>query len=159
MERHYLEKGDPEAAIHHYLELIATTEKKVLPKFLLGRFYYHLELLDKALGLFEEIEGSIKQSALLQYYIGRIHQKKSRPDIACDHYQRVIRYLHPFELNYRCSGCGDTAEKWRDYCNRCRIWDSFVPTFKDDLMQEIPQPSPVFYEGVQWTKEKNGRSS
>jgi len=159
MERHYLEKGDPEAAIHNYLELIATTEKKVLPKFLLGRFYYHLELLDKALGLFEEIEGSIKQSALLQYYIGRIHQKKSRPEAACDHYRRVIRYLHPFELNYRCAECGDTAEEWRDYCQSCRIWDSFVPTFKDDLMQEIPQPSPVFYEGVQWTKEENDRSS
>lgn len=159
MERHYLDKGDPEAAIHHYLQLIATTEKKLLPKFLLGRFYYHLELLDKALALFEEIEGSIKQSALLQYYIGRIHQKKNRHADACDHYRRVIRYLHPFELNYRCSGCGDTAEKWQDYCHRCKIWDSFVPTFKDDLMKEIPQPSPVFYEGVQWTKEESGHSS
>ncbi len=150
MEQHYIDKDDPEGAIGHYRVLIASTDRKILPKFLLGRFFYHLELLDRAQELFKEVEGSIQESGLLQYYIGRIRQRRGKMDEACNHYRKVIRILNPFELNYRCSYCGDLAPEWEDYCEVCMRWDTYFPTFRDELMQEIQEPRPVFYQEIQW---------
>ena len=150
MEQLYLEKGDPEGAAGQYVKLIDSMDRKVLPKFLLGRFFYRLEMLDKAEALFREIEGSIRQSGLLQYYLGRIRERRSDPAGACGRYREVIRILNPFELNYRCTWCGDFSPDWQDFCDRCQRWDTFAPTFKDDLMQEIQEPSPVFYQGTPW---------
>ncbi len=158
MEQLYLDKGDPEGAIGQYQNLIRSTDRKVLPKFLLGRFYYRLEVLEKAEKLFREIEGNIRQSGLLQYYLGRLMERKGETREACAHYRDVIRILDPFELNYRCTSCGDFSPDWKDYCVKCQRWDTFSPTFKDELMQEIQEPNPVFYQEIQWRPTYGDRS-
>lgn len=150
MEQYYLEKGDPEGAIRRYQELIATTDRKVLPKFLLGRLYYRLEVLDRAEAILQEIEGQIRQSGLLQFYLGRIRERKGNLAQACGHYREMIRILNPFELTYTCASCGELSAQWRDMCPRCQRWDTYLPSFKDELLQEIQEPSPVFYQEIQW---------
>lgn len=159
MEKLYLEKGDPESAVRHYQALISSTDRKVIPKFLLGRLYYRLEVLDRAETLFHEIEGSISQSALLQYYLGRIRERRGQALEACAHYREVIKALNPFELNYRCGTCGDTAPAWKAYCDRCQRWNCFVPSFKDELLNELNEPRPIFYQEIQWTPRAGARSS
>lgn len=159
MEQFHLEKGDPEGAIRQYQALIATTDRKVIPKFLLGRLYYRLEVLDRAEAILTEIEGTIRQSGLLQYYLGRIRERRGDAPKACLHYREVIRILNPFELNYSCGSCGEIAPSWRDYCPRCLRWDTYVPNFRDDLLQEIQEPSPVFYQEIQWKPSPGDRSS
>jgi tetratricopeptide (TPR) repeat protein len=158
MEQFYLDKGDPEGAIAQYQELIASTDRKVLPKFLLARFYYRLEVLDKAEALMREIEGNIADSGLLQYYLGRLRERRNDPSNACGHYRQVIRILNPFEMSYRCSSCGDSSPDWKDFCPRCLRWDCFTPDFRDELLQEIQAPKPVFYQEIQW-KPAGSRSS
>jgi tetratricopeptide (TPR) repeat protein len=158
MEQFYLDKGDPEGAVAQYQALIASTDRKVLPKFLLARFYYRLEVLDKAESLMREIEGNIADSGLLQYYLGRLRERRNDAPKACGHYRQVIRILNPFELSYRCTSCGDFSPEWRDYCPRCLRWDSFTPDFRDELLQEIQEPRPVFYQEIQW-KPAGNRSS
>ncbi len=150
MEQLFLDKGDPEGAVRQYQNLIQTTDRKVLPKFLLGRFYYKLEVLDRAEGLFREIQGNVRQSGLLEYYLGRIRERKGDAPKACAHYREVIRVLNPFELNYTCAGCGQVSPEWRDFCSTCQRWDTLSPNFRDELLQEIHEPSPVFYQGVPW---------
>ena len=159
MEQFFMEKGDPEGAIRQYQELIASTDRKVVPKFLLGRLYYRLEVLDRAEALLREIEGKISQSGLLQYYLGRIRERRGDAQKACGHYREVIRVLNPFELNYACASCGEVSPIWKDYCPRCQRWDSYAPSFKDELMQEIQEPSPVFYQEIQWKPRADDRSS
>ncbi len=159
MEQFYLEKGDPESAVRHYQALITTTDRKVIPKFLLGRLYYRLEVLDRAETLFREIEGSISQSGLLQYYLGRIRERRGDTSEACAHYRDVIKALNPFELNYHCSSCGEVAPGWKAYCARCQRWDSFVPSFKDELLHEINEPRPIFYQEIQWNPRPGAPSS
>ena len=150
MEQLYLEKGDPEGAIQQYQALIASTDRKVLPKFLLGRFFYRLEILDRAEHILREVEGNVGQSGLLQYYLGRVRERRGDLAKACDHYREVIRILDPFEFNYECTSCHQPSPEWRDYCTQCQRWDTFLPTFRDELMHEIHEPSPVFYQEIQW---------
>ncbi|MGC8762305.1 MAG: tetratricopeptide repeat protein [Acidobacteriota bacterium] len=152
MEQLYLDKGDPEGAIARYRALIDSADRKVLPKFLLGRFYYRLEAYDRAEALFREIRENIGQSGLLEYYLGRIRERRGDTAAACGHYREVIRILNPFELNYTCSGCGAKAPEWRDFCSTCLKWDTFAPLFRDELLQELQAPRPVFYEGVPWNR-------
>jgi lipopolysaccharide biosynthesis regulator YciM len=159
MEQFFMDRGDPESAVRHYQALIATTDRKVIPKFLLGRLYYRLEVLDRAEPLFREIEGSIRQSGLLQYYLGRIRERRGDSAMACGNYREVIKALNPFELNYRCGTCGDLSPSWKAFCSRCQKWDCYVPSFKDELLQEIQEPSPVFYQDLQWTSRAGARSS
>jgi tetratricopeptide (TPR) repeat protein len=150
MEQLYLDKGEPEGAIEQYQHLIASTDRKVLPKFLLARFFYRLEVLDKAETLMREIEGSIRESGLLQYYLGRLRERRGDSAKACGHYRNVIRILNPFELSYQCSLCTTTSPEWKDYCPHCLRWDTFSPSFRDELLQEIQEPRPVFYQEIQW---------
>lgn len=159
MEKFYLDKGDPEGAVRHYQTLVSTTERKIIPKFLLGRLYYRLEVLDRAEALFLEIEGSIDRSALLQYYLGRIREQRGAAKEACANYREVIKALNPFELNYRCRSCGDIASAWKAYCARCQKWDCFVPSFKDELLNELSEPNPIFYQEILWTPRAGARSS
>ncbi len=159
MEQLFLEKGDPESAVRHYQALIASTDRKVIPKFLLGRFYYRLEVLDRAEATFHEIEGSISQSGLLQFYLGRIRERRGDTQKACGHYRDVIKILNPFELNYRCTSCGEVSPSWKAFCGRCQRWDCFVPSFKDELLNEIQEPNPIFYQEIQWTPRAGAPSS
>ena len=159
MEQFYLEKGDPESAVRRYQALIASTARKVIPKFLLGRLYYRLEVLDRAEATLREIEGSIRQSGLLQFYLGRIRERRGDTAEACTHYREVIKILNPFELTYRCTSCGEASPAWKDFCERCQRWDSFVPSFKDELLHEIDEPSPIFYQDIQWTPRTGAPSS
>ncbi len=159
MEQFFMDKGNPESAVRYYQNLIATTDRKVIPKFLLGRLYYRLEVLDRADALFREIEGSIRQSGLLQYYLGRIRERRDDAAAACGNYREVIKVLNPFELNYRCASCGDVSPGWKAFCSKCQRWDSYIPSFKDELLQEIQEPNPIFYQDIQWTNRAGARSS
>lgn len=158
MEQFYLDKGDPEGAVAQYQALIASTDRKVLPKFLMARFLYRLEVLERSEALLREVEGNIRQSGLVQYYLGRIRERRGDTTEACEHYREVIRLLNPFELTYLCSSCGEASPDWKDFCPKCSRWDTFAPNFKDELLQEIQEPRPVFYQEIQWKKPREGRS-
>lgn len=145
MERVFVEKGAPEDAVARYQSVIATTDRKLLPKFLLALLYYRLEVMDKAESLLREIEGGLKQSAIVQYYLGRIRERRGDAARACSHYREVIRFLKPFELSFACAGCGEHSPQWKDFCAKCLQWGTWAPEFKDELMQEIQESKPVYY--------------
>jgi tetratricopeptide (TPR) repeat protein len=159
MEHLFLEKGVPEEAVRHYQTIIASTTRTTLPRFLLGRLYYRLEMLDKADALFREIEGDIGESGLLQYYRGRIRERSGDPAAACGHYRRLLRLLNPFELTYRCGGCGDKSPEWKDFCPACLAWDTYQADFKDELLQEIQESRPVYYREDAWPNAAEDPSS
>lgn len=159
MEHLFLEKGLPEEAVRHYQGALASSERKLLPRFLLGRLYYRLEMLDKADALFREIEGDIGESGLLQYYRGRIRERSGDPAAACVHYRRLLRLLNPFELTYRCGGCGDKSPEWKDFCPACLAWDTYQADFKDELLQEIQEARPVYYREDAWSDDGEVPSS
>ncbi len=146
MERMLRKKGAPEEAVRQYQGLIATTDRKVIPKFLLGRLYYRLELLEQADAIFRDIEGTIKDSGLLRYYLGRIRERVGELDQACGHYRSMIRILNPFELLYECSSCCRESADWMGYCPSCRKWGTYHPNFRDELMQEIQGIRPLYYD-------------
>jgi len=144
MEKMYLDKGDPEGAVRQYQRLVTEIRRKAIPKFLLGRLYYRLELLDKAHATFKEVEGVIGDSGLLQFYLGRIHQRRGDAEGACKHYRSMIRILNPFELLFRCGSCGEQTPDWQGYCSVCHRWGTFHPEFKDEMMQEIQATRPIY---------------
>lgn len=157
MERLFVEKGLPEEAVARYQSVIATTDRKLLPKFLLALLYYRLEVLDKAEPLLREIEGGVRQSGIVQYYLGRIRERRGDAGRACSHYREVIRTIRPFELSFACSGCGGHHTQWKDFCDQCLKWGTWVPEFKDELMQEIQETSPVYYRSdINWERSAKG---
>ncbi len=152
MEKMFLDKGAPEEAIARYQSLVTSTDRRLLPKFLLALLYYRLEVMDKAEPLFREIEGSVRQSGVVQYYLGRMRERRGDPAKACSHYREVIRILRPFELSYVCRGCGDKSPQWKDFCGKCLVWGTWVPEFKDEMMQELQESHPVYYQEIEWDR-------
>ena len=153
VERLYLEKGVPEEAVKHYRALIATTELKLAPMFLLGRLYYRLEMLEKADSVFREMEDAIGESGILHYYRGRIYERLEDKTQACSRYRKLIKLLNPFEVTYRCSSCGERKPEWKDFCPACMKWDTFQPDFRDELMQEIQEAKPIYYQENAWERK------
>jgi lipopolysaccharide biosynthesis regulator YciM len=146
MERVFVEKGAPEEAVARYQAVVATTDRKLLPKFLLALLYYRLEMMEKAEVMLREIEGGVRQSGIVQYYLGRIRERRGDTARACSHYREVIRVLKPFELSFACAGCGDRSPQWKDFCPKCLQWGTWAPEFKDELMQELQESRPVYYQ-------------
>jgi len=144
MERMLLQRGSPEEAVRQYQNLVSTTDRKVIPKFLLGRLYYRLEMLEQADALFRDIEGTIKESGLLRFYLGRIRERVGDLEKACAHYRAMIRILNPFELLFACSSCHRESPDWKGYCAPCRKWGTYHPKFRDELMQEIQEVRPYY---------------
>ncbi|MCI4398432.1 MAG: tetratricopeptide repeat protein [Acidobacteria bacterium] len=157
MEKMFLDKGTPEEAIAAYQGAVASTDRKLVPKFLLAILYYRLEVMDKAEQLLREIDGSVRQSGLVQYYLGRIRERRGDFAQACARYREVIRILRPFEMVYVCKGCHEKSPEWKDFCPKCLLWGTWVPDFKDELMQELPESSPVFYQEISWDKTASAR--
>lgn len=159
MEHLFLEKGLPEEAVRHYQTLLGSSERTTLPRFLLGRLYYRLEMLDRAEALFREVEEDAPESGLLQYYRGRIRERSGDPAGACERYRRLLKLLKPFELAYRCTGCGEKTSEWKDFCSSCLAWDTFQPDFKDELLQEIQEARPPYGHEDAWNPDAEAPSS
>jgi len=136
IEDYYLSHDAPDKAIEAYRRAISTARDELVPRFMLGRLYYRLEMIDKALDEFLALEKAVSYSSTLQYFIAKCYQKRDEDKKAADIFKKIIKHCDPLRLSYRCISCGAKYTSWQDRCSNCGNWNTIHVDLQGELTPE-----------------------
>jgi len=147
IEDYYLSHDAPNRAIEAYRRAISTARDELVTRYMLGRLYYRLEMIDKALDEFLGLEKAVSYSPTLEYFIAKCYQKRDEDKKAADIFKKIIKHCDPLKLIYQCFSCGARYTSWQDRCSHCRSWSTIHVDLRGELTPEEMVDfvsSPVF---------------
>lgn len=108
----------PEEAIRTLRTAVenAGGERRLAARILLGRLYDRLELVDEAFAEFRTVAEDVEFSAVVNYYLAKLHARRGEHRQAQDLLQEALRRSHVLDLRYRCPECGTIGP---EYARRC----------------------------------------
>jgi lipopolysaccharide biosynthesis regulator YciM len=124
LENYYLENDSPDKAIEMYNNVIFEYQDRLLPRFLLGKLFYRLEMLDRAMEIFNEIDSEFEHAPALFYFKGKIHARKGDHKEAAESFRRIIQSSGILEAEYVCTVTGDTFTHYVPYSPKARMWNT-----------------------------------
>ncbi len=131
-----LERDDPQQAIEIHRRVAAKADKDIIARFMLGKLYYRLEMIDDANDIFDSLRDEMAQSPTLHYLLARIRQRRGDYEGAVDSYRKVIREMQTMELYYECTSCHTEYEDWADRCSSCNAWGTIEVLMKENISSE-----------------------
>ncbi len=131
-----LERDDPQTAIEIHRRVAARSRKDIISRFMLGKLYYRLEMVDDANDVFISLREEMAHSPTLHYLLARIQQRRGDFEGAVNSYRQVIRELQSVELNYECTSCHTEYENWTDRCAGCNSWGTIEVLMKENVAAE-----------------------
>ena len=137
IEDAYLGREQPAEAIDYHRRAIRrlSGSEAILGRFLLGRLYYRLEMIDDALQQFESIKREILYSPTLHYYLAKIKQRRGEDQAAAQEFKELIKQFDLLQPQIACGDCGHRGREWRDRCPGCGAWNSLRLDLSDELSQ------------------------
>src|SRR5688500_1732668 len=131
IEDHFIERAEPERAIETLRGVIAAARQgDVLPRFLLGRLYYRLEMHDEALRVLEPLADHMATAPTYHFLLGRIHERRGEMRRSVESYHASCRELGVDAVDYACRFCGAKSADWSDRCAACGSWNSVELNFR-----------------------------
>jgi lipopolysaccharide biosynthesis regulator YciM len=147
IEDHFIEREEPLAALETMRALIHAADNDLLPRFFLGRLYYRLEMLDEAQRTLTGLGERIRSSPTYHFLRGSIELRQSHLEAAVSAYADCLSELGLGSAEYVCRVCQHKTPDWRDFCARCRSWNSIELDFEEERLspEELGvQPMPVW---------------
>jgi tetratricopeptide (TPR) repeat protein len=124
IEELYIKQDNPQGAIDIYKRALESGKDDLYLRFLLGKLYYRLEMIDQALEEFQSIEGQVEASPIINYFIAKIMQKR---DECKEAYESLLKVLEGkegiLEIGYICSYCNSVQSQWMARCPSCGNWN------------------------------------
>jgi predicted Zn-dependent protease len=131
IEDHFIERAEPERAIETLRGVIAAArEGDVLPRFLLGRLYYRLEMHHEALRVLEPLADHMAAAPTYHFLLGRIHERRGEMRRSVESYHASCRELGVDAVDYACRFCGAKSADWSDRCAACGSWNAVELDFR-----------------------------
>jgi tetratricopeptide (TPR) repeat protein len=118
--------GNPDRIIIIYDRAIAGSQKQdnASLKFMLGKLYYRLEMVDDALETLTGIE-SADSYPLFYSLLGELYMRREAYERAAKSFRKAID-MKPWMLSYSCSSCGHSAPEWAGRCAGCGLWNTYT---------------------------------
>jgi lipopolysaccharide biosynthesis regulator YciM len=124
LEEYHLDNNDPEKAIEIYHKVITKEEENPLPKLLLGKLFYHLAMMDRAMAIFKEIDSEFEYAPVMLYFMAKIHARKGEQELAVETMRSLIRSTGLLEKEFICSNCRKTYAAYQPRCGACGSWNT-----------------------------------
>jgi tetratricopeptide (TPR) repeat protein len=126
IEELYIKQDNPQGAIDTYKRVLKTEKDDLYLRFLLGKLYYRLEMIDQAFEEFQTIEGQIVESSpIINYFIAKSLQKR---DECKEAYESLLKVLEDkekiLEIGYVCTHCNKMESQWAARCPNCGNWNT-----------------------------------
>jgi len=116
--------GDPDRIIKFYERAISEKQNSASLKFLLGKLYYRLEMVDHALETLGGIE-SADSYPLMNSLLGELYMRREAYEKAAKSFRKAIE-LKPWKLLSFCSACGHSSAEWAGRCAGCGLWGTYT---------------------------------
>ena len=123
--------GEPSRLIRIYRNNISKNPNDPVIKFLLGKLFYRLEMIDDAFENLTGIDTGGTSYPELYQLMGNLYMRKNQPEKAVNEFKKAVDIKIASTLPYCCSQCGATAEEWAGRCSVCRQWATYRFNFED----------------------------
>jgi len=118
--------GEPVRLLRIYKNSLSKNPQNPLMKFLLGKLYYRLEMIDDAFETLTSIDTGGAAYPDLHQLMGKLYIKRNQIDRAVYEFKRALDIYKPvFSLSYRCKDCGYTSSEWSGRCTNCKKWSTY----------------------------------
>jgi lipopolysaccharide biosynthesis regulator YciM len=131
-----LERDDPQQAIEIHRRVAAWADKDIIARFMLGKLYYRLEMVDDANDIFDSLREDMAHSPTLHYLLARIRQRRGDFEGAMNSYRQVLHELQFVELSYECTQCHTACKEWADRCTSCNSWGTIEVQMQENIASE-----------------------
>jgi len=116
---------EPDRLIRIYKNSLLRNPKDPLIKFLLGKLYYRLEMIDDAFDTLESIDTGGSAYPELHQLMGMLYLKRNRSERAAQEFKKALDLKMALRLPYACKECGHTSQEWSGRCENCKRWNTF----------------------------------
>ncbi len=118
--------GEPGRLIRFYRNAIAKNPEDNKLKFLLGKLYYRLEMVEDAMDLLNSIDTNAFSVPELFSLRGELYIKRNQISKAIDDLKKACGIWHHFRIQYCCSNCKFKSEDWSGRCPQCMEWNTYI---------------------------------
>jgi lipopolysaccharide biosynthesis regulator YciM len=117
--------GEPGRLIRFYKNAIAKKPQNNELRFLLGKLYFRLEMVDDALEILNTIDAGSFQAPELFSLKGELYLKRNQTQKALDEIRKACGIKKSLRIPYCCSNCGHRSEEWSGRCPSCLEWNTY----------------------------------
>ena len=117
--------GEPGRLIRYYLSAIARKPDDKELKFLLGKVYARLEMVDDALQILGTLDSGSLRGAEIYRIRGELYLKRSQEQRALEEFRRACAIEYESPVSYCCNACGAHLGDWSGRCPQCREWNTY----------------------------------
>lgn len=118
--------GEPSRLIRLYENSLSKNPQNHALRFLLGKLYYRLEMIDDAFETFSYVDASGMASPELYQIMGDLYLRRNQCDKAAEEFKKAVDMKIAFRLPYWCSACGYSSQEWSGRCPSCNNWNTYA---------------------------------
>ena len=133
---HHLQDEQPRKAIEALKSALWKGKKDILPRFILGKLYFRLEMIEEALQEFKRLRGRVAHFPALHRHLAKIHERQGRYPEALKEMETVLRETDALQVDYVCRICERKYASWVEHCSRCAEWNSVDVDFREERAVE-----------------------
>ncbi|HMK60841.1 MAG TPA: tetratricopeptide repeat protein [Dissulfurispiraceae bacterium] len=116
--------GEPGRLLRFYRNAISRSPGDNSLKYMLGKLYSRLEMVDDSLEILESIDSNAYSNAELFLVKGELYRKRNQAGRAMEAFRTAAELERSASAPYRCRACGSVAPDWSGRCPGCRSWNT-----------------------------------
>ncbi len=117
--------GEPGRLIRFYKNFMMRNSQDNGLKFLLGKLYYRLEMVDDAIESLNSIDTSVFSPPEFYSLRGELYMKRNQVSKALDEFRKACGMRQAVTVPYCCSNCGFKSVEWSGRCFDCNEWNTY----------------------------------
>lgn len=117
--------GEPGRLIRLYRSSTLKEPQNQTFRFLMGKLFYRLEMLDDAFDTLLTVDGGSAPYPELHQLLGNIYLRRQQCEKAVEEFKKVVDIKKPFRFPYCCNSCGYLSHDWSGRCPNCKEWSTY----------------------------------
>jgi tetratricopeptide (TPR) repeat protein len=119
-------EGEPGRLLRLYQNAISRSPQDNGLKFMLGKLYSRLEMVDDAIETLEAIDSGLYAHPDLHMAKAELYRKRNQTGRALDELRMATEMMRLSETIFRCGACGHTSGDWSGRCPECGVWNEYA---------------------------------
>ena len=121
-----IKTGEQDRLIRFYRNAISSNPRKYELKFLLGKVYSRLGMVDDSLEILNSLENVISSP---EFYIlrGELYLRMNQQSKALEELKKAYEVHQSSKPVYCCLKCGSKSHEWAGRCIKCQRWNAYSP--------------------------------
>lgn len=118
--------GEPGRLLRFYRTALSRSTVDNSLKFMLGKLYSRLEMVDDAIETLESIDTNVYSNPEIFTIKGELFRKRNQVGRAMEAFRTAAELKHHASAPYRCDTCGLASADWSGRCSSCGAWNTFA---------------------------------